>query len=91
MLYEVTEWGGYVSANTRPHQLHWGDWEMWTANLCKKMVGLNHMACRSCPLKIIPSIMIMCVCAEASEVLEVLPHELGYYTCNEELNGAEKC
>ena len=28
----------------------------------KKMVGLNHMACRSCPLKIISSIMIMCVC-----------------------------
>ena len=28
----------------------------------KKMVGLNHMACRSCPLKIIASIMIMCVC-----------------------------
>ena len=24
MLDKVTHWAGHVSANTRPHQLHWG-------------------------------------------------------------------
>ena len=28
---EVTHCGGHISANTRPHQLCWGDWEMGTA------------------------------------------------------------
>ena len=32
MLCKVTHCAGYISANTRPHQLHWGDWE--TATSC---------------------------------------------------------
>ena len=31
MLYKVTLYAERVSANTRPHQLRWGDREMWTA------------------------------------------------------------
>ena len=31
MLCKVTHRAGSVSANTRPHQLRWGDWEMGTA------------------------------------------------------------
>ena len=34
MLYKVTHCAGRVSANTRPHQLHWGDREMGTAISC---------------------------------------------------------
>ena len=33
MLYKVTHCAVYISANTRPHQLHWGDWEMGTATM----------------------------------------------------------
>ena len=36
MLHKVTHCAGRVSANTRPHQLHWGDQEMGTATLCTK-------------------------------------------------------
>ena len=28
MLCKVTHCAGRISANTRPHQLRWGDWEM---------------------------------------------------------------
>ena len=31
MLYKVTHCAGRVLANTRPHQLRWGEWEMGTA------------------------------------------------------------
>ena len=31
MLCKASHCAGRVSANTRPHQLHWGDWEMGTA------------------------------------------------------------
>ena len=34
MLYKVTNCAGHVLANTRPHQLHWGDWEMGTVISC---------------------------------------------------------
>ena len=34
MLCKVTHCAGRVSANTRPHQLHWGDQEMGTATSC---------------------------------------------------------
>ena len=34
MLCKVTHCVGRVSVNTRPHQLRWGDWEMWTAISC---------------------------------------------------------
>ena len=34
MLYKVTHCAGYISVNTRPHQLHWGDQEMGTAISC---------------------------------------------------------
>ena len=34
MLCKVTHCAGHVSANTRPHQLHWGDREMGTAISC---------------------------------------------------------
>ena len=36
MLRKVTHCAGHVSANTRPHQLRWGDREMGTAILCTK-------------------------------------------------------
>ena len=36
MLRKVTHCAGRVSANTRPHQLRWGDWEMGTAISCTK-------------------------------------------------------
>jgi len=36
MLCKVTHCAGRVSANTRPHQLHWGDREMVTARSCIK-------------------------------------------------------
>jgi len=31
ILCKVTHCTGHVSANTRPHQLRWGDWEIGTA------------------------------------------------------------
>ena len=34
MLCKVTHCAGRVSANTRPHQLSWGDREMGTAIIC---------------------------------------------------------
>ena len=34
MLCKVTHCTGCVSANTKPHQLRWGDWEMGTAISC---------------------------------------------------------
>ena len=38
---------GQISANTRPHHLHWGDWEMGTATCisftkCSQVAGLVH-------------------------------------------------
>ena len=36
MLHKVTHCAGRVSANTRPHQLRWGDQEMGTAISCTK-------------------------------------------------------
>ena len=36
MLRKVTHCAGRVSANTRPHQLRWGGWEMGTAISCTK-------------------------------------------------------
>ena len=36
MLRKVTHCAGRVSANTRPHQLRWGDREMGTAISCTK-------------------------------------------------------
>ena len=44
MLCKVTHCAGRVSANTRPHQLRWGDWEMGTAIIscveCSQVAGL---------------------------------------------------
>ena len=44
MLCEVTHCTGRVSANTRPHQLCWGDREMGTAIIscveCSQVAGL---------------------------------------------------
>ena len=34
MLCKVTHCTGHVLANTRPHQLRWGDQEMGTATSC---------------------------------------------------------
>ena len=52
MLYNVTHYAGHILANTRPHQLRWGDWEMgqvqnairWLALF--KRCGLIEMVCR---------------------------------------------
>ena len=44
MSHKVTHCVGCVSANTRPHQLHWGDQEMGTAfsrKKCSQMAGLT--------------------------------------------------
>ena len=43
MLRKVTRCTGHVLANTRPHQLHWGDQEMGTAiscTECSQVAGL---------------------------------------------------
>ena len=44
MLCKVTRCAGRVSANTRPHQLRWGDREMGTAIIscveCSQVAGL---------------------------------------------------
>ena len=43
MLRKVTHCAGRVSANTRPHQLRWGDREMGTAiscTECSQVAGL---------------------------------------------------
>ena len=43
MLCKVTRCAGRVSANTRPHQLRWGDREMGTAiscTECSQVAGL---------------------------------------------------
>ena len=36
MLCKVTHCTGHISANARPHQLHWGDQDMGTAISCTK-------------------------------------------------------
>ena len=46
MLCKVTHCAGRVSANTRPHQLRWGDQEMGTAiscTECSQVAGRMHM------------------------------------------------
>ena len=45
MLCKVTHCAGCILANTRPHQLHWGDWEVGgTATIscieCSQVAGL---------------------------------------------------
>ena len=51
MLCKVTHCAGRVSANTRPHQLRWVDWEMGTAIIscveCSQVAGLIQMVGRS--------------------------------------------
>ena len=45
MLRKVTHCAGRISANTRPHQLCWGDREMGTAiscTECSQVAGLIH-------------------------------------------------
>ena len=47
MLCKVTHCTGHILANTRPHQLHWGDWEMGTViscTECSQVAGLIHTA-----------------------------------------------
>ena len=49
MLCKVTHCTGHVLANTRPHQLCWGDWEIGTATSCtecSQVAGLIHMTCK---------------------------------------------
>ena len=43
MLHKITHCAGCISANTRPHQLRWGDREMGTAiscTECSQVAGL---------------------------------------------------
>ena len=50
MLCKVTHCTGRISANTRPHQQHWGDREMGTAISCTKCsqdAGFIHMVDRN--------------------------------------------
>ena len=50
MWCKVTHCAGRVLANTRPHQLCWGDWDMGTAISCTKcsqMAGLIQKVGRS--------------------------------------------
>ena len=51
MLCKVTHCAGHVSANTRLHQLHWGDREVGTAISCTLcMVVIQHNDISSCSL-----------------------------------------
>ena len=48
MLCKDTHCTEWIVDNTRPHQLHWDDWEMGTATSCTKcsqVAGLMHMTC----------------------------------------------
>ena len=53
MLCKVTHCAGCVSANTRPHQLRWGDWEMGDCYLMTTIypapqdisLHIQHMVC----------------------------------------------
>ena len=48
MLYKATHCAGRILANTRPHQLRWGDREMGTAISCiecSQMAGLHVYMC----------------------------------------------
>ena len=47
MLCKVTHCAGHVSANTRPHQLRWGDWKMGTTISCSQVAGLIQKVGRS--------------------------------------------
>ena len=50
MLYKGTHCAGCILANTVPHQLCWGDWEMGNAISCRKCIqvaDLIHMVGRS--------------------------------------------
>ena len=74
MLCKVTHCAGRVSANTRPRQLCWGDWEIGTAISCTKcsqmadliqMVGRNSLEASSfraavLRFKIIAIAIVMC-------------------------------
>ena len=67
---KVTQYTGRVSANTRLHQLCWGEWEMGTAiscTECSQLAGLMYypkgwnkhlkfsISSRSCPSRSCPS------------------------------------
>ena len=41
MICIVTHCIGCISTNTRPHQLHWDDWEMGSAVLCMQIHAQN--------------------------------------------------
>ena len=50
MLCKVTHCAGCILANTRPHQLHWGDQEMGTAISWSQVAGHIHTNIASlCP------------------------------------------
>ena len=80
MLCKVTHCTGRVSANTRPHQLRWGDGEMGTAISCTEVRWLALFKSLSCVAIVIIDRHVlsvrkcMCACAhtEALEVPEVL-------------------
>ena len=38
MLYKATHCAGHISANTRPHQLCWSDWQMGLLSHAREVV-----------------------------------------------------
>ena len=95
MLSKVIHCVGRVLVNARPHQLHWGDWEMVTAILCTKyslVAGLiqkvgtsSSKASSLCPavfcLKIVVIIIAMCCCMHAVQMTIIFPICLGSACC----------
>ena len=63
MLCKVTPCTGRFSANTRPHQLCWGDWEKGTAISCSQVAGLIQKVGKSSSKELSLCAAVLCAAA----------------------------
>ena len=66
MLCKVTHCAGRISANTRPHQLRWGDREMGTAISCTECSQVAGLIQKSVETPIFESTVSSCSCSSCS-------------------------
>ena len=84
MLCEVTHCAGRVSANTRPHQLRWGDREMGTAISymyieCSQVAGLIQKSVETLQKHMLSCLNQNTGCEECMESLEASRDTFGTF------------
>ena len=66
LLCKFTHCAECLSANTRPHQLRWGDWEMKAAISCKKCSQSGPCPCNG---RTISKVVSLCSCPSCFQKL----------------------